>query len=124
MGRKSKQLDMFKPNQGEHIPIDIPNGWTRESYESARAMWLAGMTESQIGAAHGRSRHVINGIAHRFGWPPRESPIIRSEKTDAPAAPKPLSFSIRPPLPAGHPLTWDLISNGMPFPGDAYAKAY
>jgi hypothetical protein len=95
--------------------LAIPQGWTQEDYERARSMWLAGPSEMEIGAAFGKSRHVINGIAHRFGWPPRGSPIIRRENTAAPLAPKPQPFNIRPPLPAGHPLTWGLISN-EPFP--------
>jgi len=109
MSRPAKQYDMFR---APPVKIDIPTGWTLENYQAARQCWLDGDTQSEIGRKFGVSKHTINGIAHRFGWPARGSPIIYSAAVEA--APLP---DDRPPLPAGHPLTWGLICPGYAFTG-------
>ncbi len=52
-------------------------GWTDDEIKELRRRWMADERTLAIGAAMGRSKNAIVGMAHRIGLPERASPIIR-----------------------------------------------
>jgi hypothetical protein len=54
-------------------PLTTP--WTPALIAQGLALWTAGHSASQVGAALGVSKNAVIGQAHRSGWPARPSPI-------------------------------------------------
>jgi len=51
--------------------------WTAEMVETMREGWSAGKSAARIAKDMGLRKNQIIGAAHRYGMPPRPSPIVR-----------------------------------------------
>jgi hypothetical protein len=52
---------------------------TADAIITARELWDAGLSCSEIARRVGTTKHSIIGLAHRRAWPPRPSPIGRTK---------------------------------------------
>ena len=78
--------------------------WTEDRIARLTEMWRAGLRARLIGAALGVSKNSVVGKAHRLRLLGRPSPIVRTGKGKAPAAPPPAiqrapTLVLRPPEP-------------------------
>lgn len=92
--------------------------WTEDADMTIRLMRAAGATWSAIGLALGLSRNTVIERGRRLcaAAPKRVAvcTVIRQQADDP----------NRDPLPAGHPLTWGLLSDAeFPKPEDAWQEA-
>jgi GcrA cell cycle regulator len=70
--------------------------WTEERIEALRALWMQGLTASQIAERLGGvSRNAVIGKAHRLGLSARPSPIKR--EPGAKPVPMPRPARVAPP---------------------------
>lgn len=114
-----------------------PMKWTAEVCDTLREMWAGGWTPAEIGQRLGVSYNAIVQKAARLGLaargqvrrkaPPRPSGAGGAAKGARLGGLR--KWHTRPPLPAGHPLTWGLIQEGLlnrfSFdPGNGGASAY
>ena len=64
--------------------------WTDERIDRLKALWIQGMTASQIAdELGGVSRNAVIGKAHRLGLQSRPSPVKASEHDSEVAEPAP-----------------------------------
>ena len=72
--------------------------WTDERIDRLKALWMQGMTASQIAdELGGVSRNAVIGKAHRLGLQSRPSPV-RPNEGEAPAAAAPAAAAEEPPF--------------------------
>ncbi|MBV9537429.1 MAG: AsnC family protein [Acidisphaera sp.] len=86
------------------------------SARDARVSW------DDIARAFGVSRNsvVTRGRQLGFGRTPLPFGPPRPPRATRPKRQKPPSFTDRPPLPAGHPVSWDAITAGTALAGRRY----
>lgn len=78
--------------------------WTDERIDRLKALWLQGMTASQIAdELGGVSRNAVIGKAHRLGLQSRPSPVKHDEAETSEAPPKAKAKAAPDPAPAPPP---------------------
>jgi hypothetical protein len=96
--------------------MPLPRIWTKEADTKIRMMRLERKTWADIGRSLGLSRNTVIERGRRilaFAPAPACKPLIERIVSEDPN---------RLPLPAGHPLTWSLLTDEA-FPGFADERA-
>lgn len=91
--------------------------WTPQADARLSRMRIEGASIRTVAAAFGLSRSTVAERATRIGLqiPPKALPKQREQHVD------PGTDLARDPLPAGHPISWGLITQGTSLEGEAYA---
>ncbi|MBS0560769.1 MAG: AsnC family protein [Proteobacteria bacterium] len=82
--------------------------WTAAEDETIRKLRSEGATWARIASALSLSRYRVMEHGRRIGAERPRPEVVEAEAPD------------RPPLPAGHPLTWDLLTSGTVLEGSKY----
>jgi hypothetical protein len=84
--------------------------WTSELDDRLSSLRRAGTTWDKIAESMGLGRNTVLERGRKIGARrvAQKAPVLQQEARD------------RPPRPAGHPLTWGLITDGTPLEGEAY----
>lgn len=91
--------------------------WTPQADARLARMRNEGASIRALAAAFGLSRSTVAERAGRIGLALPDKAASQPQQTDTESAPDPA----RDPLPAGHPISWGLITNGTSLEGTPYA---
>lgn len=111
---------------GVNVPsAKRPSRVTQGQHDDAlRQLWAEGLSGAEIGRRLGISKNAVTGRVHRLGLPARPSPLVPAKpvKTSSTAAPYRPALSGTDAIPAGHPMTWGMITAGTVLDGSEYPR--